>query len=485
MRTITAETEIRLMGEVASRHSRRERGMGEPHEAVTRKHSNALILGVLCLITMLSQADRVIMSVAGEAVKVSLNLTDTQLGWLGGLAFTVLYSIMAIPIARIAERVDRWRLLTACLLFWSVMTALCGAARNFTHLFMARAGVGIGEAGCSPTAQSLVADYFGSERRTTAIAILMSFISVGGVVGAVAGGQIVEHLGWREAFWILGAAGIVLALICFILFRDPFRGSSNDIDNSAEAVPSLLSVCRIVLGTPQSRHIVIAAALVLIASFSFAQFSAPYFIRRYGLGFGDAGLMYGVTMGVSGALGSIMGGMICDRLRWLGMARFGLVPAAGMLIAAPLFIIGFQQPTVLMAAAFIAPAAVLKMLYVGPTFGLVHEMVAPRMRATASALVFMIIGLVGGMGPLLTGFIIDFRAAGYFSSQLHGSFVASCPGGRAPPGSGEALVQACSSSLSSATSDALVATSIIMLWAAIHYLYAGWRLWESGKSKAA
>lgn len=456
------------MHETASTKQDFEDGAGPP------KHSNAVILSVLCLIMMLSQADRVIMSVAGEAVKVSLQLTDTQLGWLGGLAFTVLYSTMAIPIARIAERVDRWRLLTACLFFWSLMTIFCGAARNFMHLFLARAGVGVGEAGCSPSSQSLVADYFSSDRRTTAIAILMSFVSVGGIVGAVAGGQIVQRLGWREAFWTLGAVGVVLALICLLLFRDPFRGPSSSIGKSSEPVPSLMSVCRIVLGQPQSRHMVIAAALVLVASYAFAQFSAPYFIRRYGLGFGDAGLMYGVTMGIFGTIGSIFGGMICDRLRPLGMARFGIVPAAGMAVAAPLFIIGFQQPTILLAAAFIAPAAALKMLYVGPTFGMIHEMVTPRMRATASALVFMIIGLVGGMGPLITGYIIDFRAAGYFPADMPGSFVTSCPGGRAPAGSAEMLAHACSNSLATATSDALVLTSVVMLWAAAHYAYAAW-----------
>lgn len=431
------------------------------------------VLAVLSLITILNQADRVIMSVAGEAVKIDLKLTDGQLGLLGGLAFTVLYSTMALPIARLADRVDRWKLLSVCVLFWSAMTVACGAAKNFTHLFLARAGVGIGEAGCSPNTHSLIGDYFSAGSRTTAIAVLMGSISLGGLVGAVLGGQIVEHHGWRSSFLLMGAPGIVLAMVCLLVFRDPFRDTSSPDSKVDRYVPTLKEVLIVLFRHRYWRHMFIAAGLVMVGSYSFAQFSAPFFVRRYSLGFGDAGLMYGLVMGVTGAIGGVIGGIICDKIPQWGMARYGWVPAAGLIVSAPLFIIGFSQPDPWMAAAVIAPAALLKMLYMGPTFGMVQELVTARMRATATALLFMTTGLVGGMGPMITGFIIDYRAGTRFASLIDGDYAQLCPGGRAVAGAAEQVRAACWEALSSGTQQALVATSLIMLWAAGHYIYAG------------
>jgi MFS family permease len=437
----------------------------------TNRKRSLLVLSILCIITMLNQADRVIMSVAGEAIKIDLNLSDGQIGILGGVAFSLLYSTMTVPIARLADRFDRWKLLSGCLLLWSTMTAICGAAHSFIQLLIARAGVGLGEAGSSPNTHSLIGDYFGAGKRTTAIAVLMAFVSIGGLLGAVVGGHIIEYYGWREAFFVMGIPGIILAPLCVMIFSDPFRGhgkSGPEIDK----IPTLLEVIRTLLHEPFWRQMFIAATLVMIGSYSFAQFSAPFFIRRFALGYGDAGLMYGFVMAITGAIGSVLGGTICERLNKLGLARYGWIPGLGMLASAPLFIAGFMQESLWTAAAFIAPAAILKMLYLGPTFGLVQELVLPRMRATATALLFMVTGAIGGLGPVLTGYLIDHSAAGIFGSQILGNYHTLCPGGRALPSAADYIQRSCADALSTGTRDGLILTALIMIWAAAHYLYA-------------
>lgn len=433
-------------------------------------------LGILCLFMILHQADRAIMSVAGEAVKVDLKLTDSQIGWLGGLAYSIVYSTLAIPIARLADRFDRWRIISVCLLIWTGMTASCAAATTFIHLFLARMGVGMGEAGCSPCSQSLVSDYFDGKQRASALSLLFASISVGGLIGASGGGWMVQHHGWQAAFVVMALPGVLLGLACLIGMKDAYRGKRATAVAEPEQVPGLGEVLRVMTGSKALVHMVIGATIVMVGLYSLIQFSVPYFVRLHALSYSQAGILYGLIFGLLAAVGAVAGGLICDGLKNWGQARYPLVAAVGMFLAAPLYMAGFLQPKVLPLAILLGLAAACHSAILGPTFAFVHEIVTTRMRATATALVFLTIGLIGGVGPLLTGMLVDWRAQSLFSAAHGGIFALDCPGGRAPVGAVEGLSQNCASALTTATRDAIIATCVLFIWSGAHYAYAAIRL---------
>src|SRR5580698_10352182 len=184
------------------------------------------VLTTLTLVYTLNFIDRTIISIIGQPMKESLKITDNQLGLLGGLAFALLYTILGVPIARLAERVSRVNIMAACITLWSAFTALCGLAPNFTVMLAMRVGVGIGEAGCSPPAHSLISDYYEPKRRASALSVYAFGIPLGGMLGAIFGGLIAQFVGWRAAFFIVGVPGVLVALALKLLVKEPPRGHS-------------------------------------------------------------------------------------------------------------------------------------------------------------------------------------------------------------------------------------------------------------------
>src|SRR5580698_8584160 len=188
------------------------------------------VLTTLTLVYTLNFIDRTIVSIIGQPMKESLGITDNQLGLLGGLAFALLYTLLGVPIARLAERVSRVNVIAICITLWSGFTALCGLAPNFAVMLAMRVGVGIGEAGCSPPAHSLISDYYEPRRRASALSVYAFGIPLGGMIGAVAGGWLAKTVGWREAFMVVGAPGVVLALLLKLVVREPPRGASEALE---------------------------------------------------------------------------------------------------------------------------------------------------------------------------------------------------------------------------------------------------------------
>src|ERR1700761_4497154 len=188
------------------------------------------VLTTLTAVYALNFIDRTIVSIIGQPMKESLGITDNQLGLLGGLAFALLYTLLGVPIARLAERVSRVNIIAICITLWSAFTALCGVAPNFTVMLAMRVGVGIGEAGCSPPAHSLISDYYEPQRRASALSVYAFGIPLGGMLGAVAGGWLAKTVGWRAAFMVVGAPGVILAILLKLFVREPPRGASEAIE---------------------------------------------------------------------------------------------------------------------------------------------------------------------------------------------------------------------------------------------------------------
>jgi MFS family permease len=435
----------------------------------------AYALLVLVVIYTSNFIDRQIIGTVGQAIKVDLKLTDTQLGLLSGIAFAALYSLLGVPIARLAERYSRVTIISVSLALWSAFTAACGLATNFLNLFLARVGVGIGEAGCSPSAQSLISDYYPPQKRATALAIYSLGIPLGSLFGAVLGGQIAQSFGWRSAFMIVGLPGILIAIIARMTLKEPIRGAY-DPPAASDKLPSLGAVSKRLFTKPAWMHVAFGATLSSFAGYGIAFFAVPFLLRGpFGLDLKTAGGAYGVVGGLAAAVGVFLGGLITDLIGKGSRSAYAIVPGVGFLIAAPLYVWAFMQPTLTSMAAVVIAPLILQYLYLGPTFAITHNLVEPRMRASATAILFLPINLIGlGFGPPFVGWLSDTLAKQRFGQLFNGGdFEALCKGGVAAKGAAADLATACGSASFDGVKWAIIITAgAVYTWAGVHYLLA-------------
>jgi MFS family permease len=419
--------------------------------------------------------DRTILATLGQPIKVDLKIS---LGLLQGFAFALFYSILGLPIARLAEHRGRVNILTICLVAWSAMTGLCGLAANFPLLFLCRIGVGVGEAGCSPASHSLISDYVPAERRSTALAVYAFGIPLGATIGAMSGGWIAETLSWRIAFFMVGAPGLALALIVRLLLREPPRGHSEVAGSagrlSAEGpAPSALAVAKRLFSAPSFRQMAIGATLISFTGYGVGAFAQPYFIRQFHLGLAQVGVIFGLVTGVSNGLGTLFGGLVTD---WAGKHDrrwYALAPGIGFLVATPFYLASYLAPSWGLAITLLLAPGVFSYIFLGPTFGVMHNIVEPRMRATATALLFFALNLIAlGGGPFFTGLVSDLLAQHAFSQAHLGHYLGVCPGGVARKGAATALKTLCQRTGAQASRWAILTTFGFGVWGALHYLLA-------------
>lgn len=428
------------------------------------------VLGLLLVIYISNFADRQILTSVQPWIKRDLLLSDGQLGVLGGIAFGLFYAVMGIPIARLAEKYNRVRLIAAAVVVWSVMTALCGAVTNFWQLFLARFGVGVGEAGSGPASNSLIADYFPPERRATAISIFSLGVPVGALLGTIGGAWVATHWGWREAFFFVGLPGIVLAAIACFTIREPVRGGL-DPSHSDEPVPSLMEVVRRLSRNRTLIHLGAGTAIATFVNYGVSNFAQLFLIRGYQLTELQAAIAYGTVGCLAAVVGIAAGGWLTDRYGRKDERWRVWIPGIGLAIAGPMYALGFMQPTIVTLSLFVIPPIILQFLYTGPTFGILHNMVSPRMRATAVAVVNFIINMIGmGLGPTVVGALSD--AIGTSSFDGPGRFLDSCPAGLPPAGAGADLVAACNAASFEGLRGSIIVVSLLFLWAAAHFFLA-------------
>jgi predicted MFS family arabinose efflux permease len=437
----------------------------------------AWALALLVAVYTSNFIDRTILAVLQQPIKEELKLSDAQLGLLGGFAFAAFYATLGVPIARLAERRSRRGIITISLVIWSAMTALCGGATSYPALFALRVGVGVGEAGASPPAHSLIADYFPRHLRATALSIYSLGIPLGILFGALLGGVIAQRYGWRPAFVIVGVPGLVLAALTQFTLREPRRGASEAGDLRAvalsEATPSFMAVLRRLGGKPAFLHLAAGASLAAFASYGIGAFSGPFFIRTFHFSLQQTGLVLALINGVAAGVGTLSGGLATDWAAKHDPRWYMWIPALGQLIAAPLYALGYLTPSWPIAVAILILPPIFQYLYLGPSFGVMHNMVSPRMRATSTALLFLAINLVGlGFGPTLVGVASDLYAAHHFASAVHGAFAHLCPGGRAGPNASAGLGAACKGASAFGVRWAIVTCTLVYLWSALHYALA-------------
>jgi MFS family permease len=365
------------------------------------------VLGLLVVVYTFNFIDRQILAILLPAIKAEFGVTDTILGFLAGSAFALFYATLGVPIALLADRWNRRNLIALALAIWSGMTALSGIAANIVHLSLARIGVGIGEAGCSPPAHSMISDLYGPEERSTAMGIFTLGISAGIMIAYLAGGWVAENIGWREAFLIVGVPGLVLALLVRFTISEPVRGQSDGKQDTATR-PGIVAVARFLLARKSFLHLALGSGLASFVGYAVISFFPTFLFRSHGMSLSEIGIWLGIILGTAGGLGFAGGGYVADKLGRRGQ-RYALRGVAVATMSAwlfnfPVFLV--DNPY-LALALFVAPA-IFSNFYLATTFAQIQGLVGLRMRAVASALLLFILNSVGlGLGPLFAGILSD------------------------------------------------------------------------------
>jgi MFS family permease len=434
------------------------------------------VLILLMLYSLFSWADRTVLSTIGQAIKVDLKLSDVQLGFLHGFAFSILYVTLSLPAARLSERFNRVSIIAGSIALWSLFTSLSGFARSFGHLLLCRIGVGIGESCGNPPAYSLITDYFGPNRRATALSIFQLGLPLGIMVGAIAGGILTQHYGWRVAFIVLGIPGLVLALLLKLIVREVPRGHSDALAGrpaQSEVSPSTWETAKRVFSIPTARHLIIGVTLFTFVNYGAGAFIAPFLVRAYDLNYAEVGLIIGFGIGASNAIGTFAGGFLSDHFGKSNPRFYAYVPLVGLAVAAPLMLAAYLQADWRIAVGLLALSGVIQFIYFSPTYAAIYNMVDARMRATTTALISLVASLAAlVIGTVAVGALIDMLSGYYFGAAYPGSFAALCPGGMAPPGAAALLQTACHGAIDQATRTSLAVSTLGLAWAAVHFLLA-------------
>jgi MFS family permease len=477
------------------------------------KGYRAYVLSALLTVYIFNFIDRSIINILTDPIKASFQLEDWQMGMLGGPAFAILYTFLGIPIARGAERFNRVWIISIAVFLWSLMTVLCGFATSFLMLFLFRVGVSIGEAGCTPPAQSLIADYYTPRSRSTAVSIYALGVPLGGMFAAIFGGTIAgslsgpgfadfleaNHLtliggiadwrqfeGWQLAFILVGLPGILLAGIVKLSIQEPPRGYTDPANAQTKEHVSFSQALTILRSKPTFWHIVFGATIASFIGYAVGQFSTSFFLRTHGFSLREAALTFGLIIGLMAALGVFLSGFLADKFAKRFPTALSWMPALGMAISAPLYGLGYLADSFWLALPALMLAATLHYFYLGPMYAVAGGVVDSRTRATSVAITLFIVNILGyGLGPPAIGFLSTYLKSVFLSQSELDVALGSCKilfeqAALIKNGTADAFSElqqseytACLSADARGLQWALVIFCMGYVWAAAHYLLAG------------
>jgi predicted MFS family arabinose efflux permease len=381
-------------------------------EPAPAQRSASFVLALLLLAYIFNFLDRQILGILAQPIKADLHLSDTQYGAIGGLAFALLYSVLGVPLAYLADRTSRSGVVAASLAVWSVFTALCGWATGFTQLFLYRLGVGVGEAGGVAPSAALIADYFPPERRARAMAVYYLGVPLGLAGGTLIGAYIAHAVDWRAAFVIMGVAGLVLAPILRFFVRDLPRPGGAAQQPIASVFPTLAR-------KPAFWLLAFASSASSLTGYGLALWTPSVLMRSFGLDLLSTGNFLASLLLLGGCAGVLAGGWFADRLGTVDRGSYARLPALAWLVTAPAFALGLFAPNLWIAWPLLLVGNALNILWLGPVITAVQHLVAQPMRATAAGSFLLINNLIGlGVGPLLMGRLSDALKSAYGIDSL-------------------------------------------------------------------
>ncbi len=364
------------------------------------------VLTVLIIVYTFNFIDRQIVGILAVPIKAELRLSDSQLGLMGGLAFALFYTFLGIPIARLADRVNRTAIMTAALALWSLMTAICGLTHSFVQLFLARVGVGVGEAGGVTPAYSLICDYFPPHERARALSAYSFGIPIGSAAGIVLGGFITSLMSWRMAFFIVGLAGLVITPLMKYTIREPKRGALDAAQDSRPA--PLLQVLAVLARKPSFWGLSLGAACASMMGYGLFFWAPSFLVRSFHLSLLHASLCYGSLVLIGGLVGIWTGGVLADKYGGARRGMYAYIPALAFVATVPFYFAGVLSTTLWLSFVVLLVPTALGLVWLGPVLAAVQHLVPGNMRATASALFLFINNLIGiGLGTTLIGILSD------------------------------------------------------------------------------
>jgi MFS family permease len=399
------------------------------------------VLFVLFLGYVTNSLDRGVLGILMPPIRAEFDLSYTQIGLLGGIAFALFYATLGIPIASLADRTSRKWVLAACMALWSGMTALCGAAASFPQLLAARVGTAIGEAGGSPPSHSLIADYFPVARRGTALSLYALGASTGAIIAGLLGGIGNDLWGWRIAFVVAGAPGLVVALLVALTVRESPRGMADGVAIAAASRGNPFAAIPHLWKRAAFRNMALAAAMHAFVIYGAANFNSVFLAETHHMSTSSIGSWIS-AFALLGAAGTFIGGFACDRLtsRYNDERFYMWVPGVAAVMGIPFQMLGYLAPSVPLALVGLAVSVFFASFFFGPSFAMAQGLASPARRAVAASVLLFIQTMIGlGLGPLIAGMIAD---------QL-----------KAPLGA-------------DALRYAMVLVSLINLWSGLHYWLA-------------
>ncbi|UAB79709.1 MFS transporter [Erythrobacter sp. SCSIO 43205] len=473
----------------------------------------AYVLAALLTVYIFNFIDRTIVNILTEPIKLSFGLEDWQMGLLGGPAFAVLYTFLGIPIARGAERFNRVIIIAAAVIVWSLFTALCGFAASFLMLFLFRVGVSVGEAGCTPPAQSLIADYYPPSKRATAVSIYALGVPLGGMFASIFGGQLAgidsvafgawvasiglgglfggldwsQVEGWRIAFVVVGVPGLILGFLVWRTIKEPPRGYTDPASLQNLERAGFGEALRVLMKKPAYRHVVFGAMLASFVGYGVSQFTTSFLIRTHGLTIQEASLLFGIILGVMAAIGVFSSGWLSDRLSKRYPKALSWLPAIGMGASVPLYAFGYIAESLWLAMPALMIAAMIHYFYLGPMYAVSGGVVDSRMRATSVAITLFVVNLLGyGLGPLLIGILSTYLKSVFLTGADLGLTLEACKPLIGLSAEAKNVLTGVEARNLAACADADargLQWSIVIFccgygWAALHYLLAGRTLQE-------
>lgn len=376
------------------------------------------ILLTLTLVYAVNFADRQLLAILQESIKRDLGFSDTQLGVLSGIAFAALYTLLGFPLARLADKKNRRNLIAIALIAWSAMTAVCGLVSQFVHLLLARVGVGIGEAGCTPPAVSMISDLYPQKKRATPMAVYSLGMIVGMTIGYVFGGLLDEAFGWRVAFFAIGIPGVFIALLVRITVKEPRRGMADGIKPQADAVPLGMAI-REMFGSKTFRHMAIGTAILGVGFNGVNNWCPPFYMRVHSMSSSEVGMAMGTLALLCGGPGTFLGGYLADKLGQRDSRWFMVLPAISGLLAAVFMISGFLVTSKTASLVLLAGMWLVGSAWYAPIIAMSQGLVSPRVRAMSMAMILFLLNLIGmGLGPVIVGWLSDLMTDAHGANGL-------------------------------------------------------------------